>query len=158
MERPNDRPVHRSRLRVRYAETDRMGVAYYANYLIWFEVARTDFLREHGLRYRNLEARGHLLPVGDAHLRFLAPARYDDALAIDCWLSQARSRKVEFSYRVMRIEEGAEALLALGSTALLAVDPEMRPSRLPDEILEQFQRLCPDASSARARKIHREKG
>lgn len=133
--------VHSSSLRVRYAETDRMGVAYYANYLIWFEVARTDFLREHGLRYRDIEARGHLLPVGDVRLRLVSPARYDDALRVDCWLDEARSRKITFGYRVHRVEEGGEELLAHGATALVAVDTKMRPSRLPGDLLERFGRL-----------------
>jgi acyl-CoA thioester hydrolase len=136
-----DRPTHRSELRVRYAETDRMGVAYYANYLIWFEVARTSFLREHGLRYRDLEARGHLLPVGEVHMRMIASARYDDLLAIDCWLSEVRSRKIVFGYEVFRIEDGGQELLVRGTTALMAVDGDMKPSRLPEDLLAKFQAL-----------------
>jgi len=141
MEPPAGATLHSSELRVRYAETDRMGVAYYANYLIWFEVARTDFLRSHGLRYRDLEARGHLLPVSDVRMRLIAPARYDDALRVDCWLEEARSRRVTFGYRIARVEEETEILLAEGSTALMAVDTEMRPSRLPGDLLERFRCL-----------------
>jgi acyl-CoA thioester hydrolase len=133
--------IHRSDVRVRYAETDRMGVAYYANYLIWFEVARTDFLRSSGLRYRDLEARGHLLPVSDVQMRLIAPARYDDALAVECWLDEARSRRVRFCYRVTRLDDDREVLLAEGSTALTAVDTKMRPSRLPEDLLERFKAL-----------------
>jgi acyl-CoA thioester hydrolase len=133
--------IHSSSLRVRYAETDRMGVAYYANYLIWFEVARTDLLRGHGLRYRDLEARGHLLPVCDVQLRLIAPARYDDALRVDCWLAEARSRKISFGYLVSRIEDADERLLAEGTTSLMAVDTKMRPSRLPEDLLERFKTL-----------------
>jgi acyl-CoA thioester hydrolase len=133
--------IHSSSLRVRYAETDSMGVAYYANYLIWFEVARTDLLRGHGLRYRDLEARGHLLPVCEVQLRLIAPARYDDPLRVDCWLDEARSRRISFGYRVSRVEDGDEQLLAEGATSLMAVDTRMRPSRLPGDLLERFKSL-----------------
>jgi acyl-CoA thioester hydrolase len=144
MERPHDRPVHVSRVRVRYAETDRMGVAYYANFLVWFEVARTDFLRQHGLSYRDLEAQGCLLPVGEVALRLLAPARYDDELAVECWLEQARSRCIVFGYRVLRNDAAGETLLAGGTTSLLSVDPQMVPRRLPAAALS---RLCGLAGS-----------
>lgn len=141
MERPDDRPVHRSRVRVRYAETDRMGVAYYANYLIWFEVARTDFLREYGLRYRDLESDGQLLPVGDVQMRLLAPAHYDDELLVECWLAEARSRRIVFGYRVLRNDDAGETLLAGGRTSLMSVDDGMRPRRLSAQLLERFQAL-----------------
>jgi len=141
MERPDDRPVHRSHVRVRYAETDRMGVAYYANYLVWFEVARTEFLREHGLRYRDLESRGQLLPVGDVQMRLIAPARYDDELSVECWLAEARSRRIVFGYRVLRNDDAGETMLAGGSTSLLSVDDRMRPCRLPEELLGRFREL-----------------
>ncbi len=140
---PTDRPVHRSQLRVRYAETDRMGVAYYANYLIWFEVARTDFLREHGLRYRDLEARGHLLPVGTVDMRLVAPARYDDALHVDVWLEEARSRTITFAYIIGRNEEtGRNTVIATGCTTLVAADEQLKPSALPADIRLRFRDLC----------------
>lgn len=143
MDLPTDRPVHRSELRVRYAETDRMGVAYYANYLVWFEVARTDFLRAHGLRYRDLEAQGLMLPVGSVAMRMVAPARYDDDLAVDCWLVRGRSRAVTFGYRIVSREEEVESLVATGETTLVAVDTDLRPRALPKEIRARFRDLSP---------------
>lgn len=141
---PTDRPVHRSPVRVRYAETDRMGVAYYANYLVWMEVARTDFLRAHGVRYRDLEHRGILLPVSDVHLRLLRAARYDDDLAVDCWLESARSRQVVFGYVIHHVEDGqTKSAAAHGTTALLCVDADLKPCRLPADVTGRFGRLCP---------------
>ena len=141
---PDDRPVHRSHVRVRYAETDRMGVAYYANYLVWFEVARTDFLREFGVRYRDLERDGILLPVSDVQLRLMAGARYDDDLAVDCWLESVRSRQVVFGYVVHHVEDGeTKNAAAQGTTALMCVDEEMTPRRLPEAVLARFGELTP---------------
>jgi len=143
---PTDRPVHRSPVRVRYAETDRMGVAYYANYLIWMEVARTDFLRAYGVRYRDLERRGILLPVSDVQVRMLQAARYDDELAVDCWLESARSRQVVFGYVIHHVEDGeTQNAAAHGTTALLCVDTDLNPRRLPPEVLDRFGELCPGA-------------
>src|SRR5438105_3963445 len=93
---------HRETVRVRYADTDQMGVVYYANYLRYFEVARAEWLREGGLPYRAVEEEGAMLPVIEAHVRYLAPARYDDLLAIDCGPSEVRHASARFAYEVRR--------------------------------------------------------
>jgi acyl-CoA thioester hydrolase len=117
---------------VRYAETDKMGVVYYANYLVWFEVGRTDWLRQSGWSYREMEAAGVSLPVIEAHCQYSRPARYDDEVAIDAravLLSQVRLR---FDYQVTHATDGT--LLAEGYTVHAAVDGAGRPCRLPDEV------------------------
>ena len=121
-----------SRLRVRYAETDQMGIAWHGNFLAWFEVGRTDLLRHTGLTYRDLELQGLRLPVIEAHTRYLRPARYDDALEIHTALAELRGARLRFEYTVRR--EGEGQLLALGSTEHAAVDPQGRPRRLPEKL------------------------
>ena len=93
-------------VRVRYAETDRMGVAYHAHYLQWAELGRTEHMRRHGVRYRDLEERGHLLAVAEAGLRIVRSARYDDVLRVTAWLTDVGSRKVVFAYRIERVDLG----------------------------------------------------
>ena len=120
----------RTAFRVRYAETDQMGMAYYANYLVWFEVMRGDFMRAIGLPYRDLEARGYLLPIGEAHVRYLAPARYDDVIEVSAVITDVRSRLVAFAYRVER--DGA--LLATGWTRHIPLGRDGRPRPLEREL------------------------
>ena len=107
-------------VQVRYAETDQMGIAHHANYLIWCELARTHHMRKLGVSYRELEAQGVRLPVVEAHLRYRAPARYDDVLQVRCWVRETSSRRVIFGYAVVRRVD--ERLLATAQTALIAVD------------------------------------
>ena len=120
-------------LRVRYSETDQMGVAYHAHYLAWCELARTEHMRRLGVRYRDLEERGLRLTVAEVHVRYARPARYDDLLRVTAWLSDVASRKVVFQYRVERVEDAA--LLATAETALVSLDPSNRPTRMPAEAL-----------------------
>lgn len=115
-------------VRVRYSETDQMGQAYYANYLVWFEAARGHLMRELGLPYGRLEEEGFLLPVTRFAARLVRPARYDDDLRVRLGVSSLRSRGVAFTYRVYR---GTE-LLAEGSTEHVSVDRTGRPVRLPE--------------------------
>lgn len=122
----------RSTVRVRYAETDQMGVAYHGNYFAWFEVGRTDLLRNLGFTYRDLETDGVRLPVIEAQARFLRPARYDDVLDIRTRVTSLGGARISFEYEVRR--DGADAPLATGSTAHAAVDGEGRPRRLPEDI------------------------
>lgn len=122
-------PTSSSRVRVRYAETDQMGVAYHGNYFAWFEVARTDLLREMGFTYRDLEADGLRLPVIEASARFLRPALYDDVLEIRTTVASLGGASVGFDYAIHR-EDGAQPL-AQGRTLHAAVDREGRPRRLP---------------------------
>lgn len=123
-------------VRVRYAETDQMGVAYHANYLVWCEVGRTDFIRELGVTYAEMERRGVMLAVSEATLRFHASARYDDLVRIETRLLGVRSRMVTFGYELTRLEGpggAAGARLAAATTALVSVAPGGRPVTLPPE-------------------------
>ena len=122
----------RSTIRVRYAETDQMGIAHHAEYFAWFEVGRTDLLRECGMTYRELEADGLRLPVIEAAARYLKPAYYDDVLEVRTELTTLRGARVAFAYEVRR--DGTEGPLATGSTEHAAVDPRGRPRRLPESL------------------------
>jgi acyl-CoA thioester hydrolase len=123
-------------VRVRYAETDQMGVVYYANYFVWFEVARTDLLRAMGWTYREMEASGVLLPVIEAQCDYRRPTRYDDEVDIRTQARIASPVRMEFTYEVG--VRGAEAPVAAGRTRHAAVDRDGKPCRLPDRILEAF--------------------
>ena len=121
--------VCESRFRVRYAETDQMGMVYYANYLIWMEVGRGDYCRGCGFSYRDLERDEHaFLAVAEAQCRYLAPARYDDEILVETELTRVRSRVVEFSYR---IRCGA-TLLAEGKTVHVVIGADGRPRAMPE--------------------------
>lgn len=124
--------VSTSRIRVRYAETDQMGMAYYANYLIWMEVGRSDFCRQCGFSYRDLEREEKaFLTVAEATCRYLSPARYEDEVIIETELSRVRSRAVEFTYRIKR----GEALLAEGKTVHVVIGSDGRPKSMPERYL-----------------------
>ena len=97
---PVDRHVVETTLRVRYAETDAMGVVYHANYLVWFEVGRGEYSRQMGADYRTWEERGLFLPVTEATCSYRAPARYGDLVVVSTWVEEARSRSVAFGYEV----------------------------------------------------------
>ena len=126
-------------LRVRYSETDQMGVAYHAHYLAWCEMARTEHMRRLGVRYRDLEDRGVRLAVSDAHVRFARSARYDDHLRVWAWLTAVGSRQLTFAYRVERLDDGA--ILATAETALVSLDANGRPARLPADVLAHLEEL-----------------
>lgn len=117
---------------VRYAETDQMGIAYHANYLVWCDMARTAYLRDRGLSYRELEAGGLLLAVVEAEVRYRAPARFEDRLRIRCWPRDVSSRGVEFGYAITHADSGS--LVATARTALMALDRTHARSRLPPTI------------------------
>ncbi len=121
-----------SSLRVRYAETDQMGVAYHGNYFAWFEVGRTDLLRGLGMTYRDLEAQQVRLPVIETHVRFLKPALYDDTLEIRTRLVEMTGVRLVFEYDVHRSAD--DATLARATTSHAAVDARGRPRRLPEEL------------------------
>lgn len=126
-----------SAIRVRYAETDQMGVAYHGGYFAWFEVGRTDLLRGQGLTYRELEQEGLRLPVIEAHARFLRPAYYDDTLEIRTEVQALGGARVAFAYEVHRA--GTSGPLATASTSHAAVDLEGRPRRLPVELRRRLR-------------------
>ena len=129
-------PTSTSTVRVRYAETDKMGVVYYANYFVWFEVARTDLLRTLGWSYREMEQAGVSLPVIEAHCEYARPARYDDELEIRTTGRLLSPVRMEFSYEVRLTTESIVA--ATGRTSHASVDPNGRPCRLPKRIREVF--------------------
>lgn len=122
---------HETRFRVRYAETDQMGIVYYANYLVWMEIGRAEYFRALGGSYRVMEAEdGILLAVADAYCRFLSPARYDEEVMVRTHIAQSNARLVRFDYEM---EEAASARkLATGYTKHIFCGRDMRPVRLPE--------------------------
>ena len=128
---------HQTRLRVRYAETDQMGVVYYANYLVWMEVGRAEYFRSAGARYKDMEsADGVRLAVVEAQCRYLHPARYDEEIVIETSVARANRRMVEFDYCIRDASSGRE--LATGSTKHIFLGPDMKPVRLPGKYFEYF--------------------
>ena len=126
-----------TRVRVRYAETDQMGVVYHANYLIWFEVGRVEFIRAMGLDYRAMEQEeGALIAVAEARARYKAPARYDDELIVRTHLAGVRGSVVRFSYAVVRAAD--EVLLCEGETVHVVVGRDMRRRAMPARYAERF--------------------
>jgi len=119
-------------LRVRYAETDQMGVVYYANYLVWFEIGRTDFCRQHGFAYREMELEdGLYITVAEARCRYKAPARYDDELLVRTFLRAVRKRVLVFAYEIHR--PATDEILAEGETVHVVTDRDGRARSLPDK-------------------------
>ena len=119
-------------VRVRYAETDQMGVAHHAAYLVWFEAGRTEFIRVRGRSYAQIEAAGWLLVVVEARCRYLLPARYDDVVIIRTHLASLGPASLEYGYEAIRKADGA--VLARGATVHAAVDRTGRPRRIPDDL------------------------
>jgi acyl-CoA thioester hydrolase len=123
-------PVTETRLRVRYAETDQMGVVYYANYLIWMEVGRVDLCQACGFVYRDMEREdGIYLAVAEAQCRYRHPARYDDEVIVKCWIEKANTRMMTVAYEMRRASDNRR--LATGHTRHMYVSSEMRPVSLP---------------------------
>lgn len=135
--RPQPDVLRTTRLRVRYADTDRMGVVYYANYLVWFEVARTEWLRATGWSYREMEHEGVSLPVIEAHCEYRQPARYDDEVDIAARATLLTPVRIRFDYDVTRAADGSRA--AVGYTVHAAVDAAGKPRRLPARVREMLQ-------------------
>ena len=125
--------------RVRYSETDQMGFAYHTHYLVWCEIGRTDFIREMGTTYADLEREGLLLAVVDAEIRYEKAARYDDLLRIDSRIERVQTRTVTFRYDITRLEPGPQQRLARAMTRLIALDGEGVPRSLPPDLLERFR-------------------
>jgi acyl-CoA thioester hydrolase len=130
--------ISETRLRVRYAETDRMGVVYHANYFVWFEVGRVELLRQLGFSYRDMEQEdGCGIAVIDARCRYKAPARYDDEVIVRTHLEYVRESMVQFSYELVRADD--QSLLAEGDTTHIVVDAEMKKVPLPEKYLSAFR-------------------
>jgi acyl-CoA thioester hydrolase len=125
----NDR--HEVTIRVRYAETDRMGVVYHANYLVWFEIGRTEFCRARGFAYRDMEENDRAyLVVAESYCRYKAPALYDDELIVRTHIAELRRRSVRFGYEIIRVSDGI--IIAEGETGHVVTDPSGRVISLPD--------------------------
>ncbi|MDQ6717543.1 MAG: acyl-CoA thioesterase [Gemmatimonadota bacterium] len=123
--------------RVRYAETDQMGVVYHSNYLIWCEIGRTDFIRRLGTPYAELERQNVALAVVEASLRFHGAARYDELIRVRTSLTNVRSRMITFEYLIENAETGARLISA--STTLASITRESKPTTLPAELRQKLQ-------------------
>ena len=131
----NSRPVI-TRQRVRYAETDQMGIVYYANYLVWFEIGRVELLRSLGLAYSDMEKDHKLiLPVVECNCRYRAPARYDDEIGIETRPALVRSSVLKFAYRILRVglDGDQHKLLAEGETIHVVCDENLKRMPLPEK-------------------------
>ncbi|NEW07762.1 acyl-CoA thioesterase [Paenibacillus sp. SYP-B3998] len=145
-------------LRVRFEETDQMGVVYHANYLTWFEIGRTEFIRELGFSYRSIEENGLLLPVVEAEAKFRRPARYDDLICVYTRVTNASSVRIDFTYEVRRVTEDhlvtssasfqketdlepKGELLVTGTTRHVWVNPSWKPARIDKEAPQLWQLL-----------------
>jgi acyl-CoA thioester hydrolase len=128
---------HETRIRVRYAETDQMGVVYYANYLVWMEVGRVEYCKACGFNYRDMERDdGVLLAVAEATCRYSHPARFDDEIVIRTWVAQANHRMVRFNYEMALAESGRK--VAQGETKHVFLNRELRPCRMPEKYRANF--------------------
>jgi acyl-CoA thioester hydrolase len=127
-----------ARVRVRYAETDQMGVVYHANYLVWFEVGRVELIRQMGLDYKSMEREeGVGIAVVEASCRYKAPARYDDELIVRTRIAGVRGSVVKFAYSVVRVTDGVT--LCEGATTHVAVGKDMRKAAMPPRYAEAFR-------------------
>jgi len=124
--------------RVRYAETDQMGVVYHANYVVWCDIGRTEFIRTLGMSYAEMERRGIALAVSELTMRYHAPARYDDMVRVTTTLVDVRSRAITFDYLITRADSGDR--LASARTTLVALARSGRPASLPLEVRALFER------------------
>jgi acyl-CoA thioester hydrolase len=130
--------ITETRIRVRYAETDQMGIVYHANYFVWFEIGRVELLRQLGFSYRDMEAKdGCGIAVIDARCRYKAPARYDDEVIVRTHLKYIRESLLQFEYELIRAID--ETLLAEGDTTHIVVNPEMKKIPLPEKYVTAFR-------------------
>ena len=127
-----DLPTHEIQFRVRYGETDRMGVVYHAEYLAWCEMGRTEYIRSRGMSYADMERRGVPLVVAQASIRYHAPARYDDMVRVSTVLSELGSRGLTFDYVITNADSGQR--LASASTTLVALDATGKAVTIPGDI------------------------
>lgn len=123
--------------RVRYGETDRMGVSYYANYFVWFEAARTEYFRSLGLVYTEFEQRGILLPAAEAYCRYLQPSTYDDLITVRTIVSQIRQSSLRFEYQVFKA--GNPKPIATGHTIHVFSDRNLKPTRVPEALKSKVE-------------------
>ncbi len=132
------RVINETRLRVRYAETDQMGVVYHANHFIWFEVGRVELLRQLGFNYKDMERDDDCyIAVVDARCRYKAPAHYDDEIVVRTYLKNMREKMIHFGYELVRA--GTGELLAEGETMHIVANAEMQPRALPEKYMQIFR-------------------
>ena len=142
----NHRIVNESRLRVRYAETDRMGVVYHSNHLVWFEIGRVELMRQLGFSYRDMERDdGCFIAVAEVKCRYRAPVRYDEEVVVRTRLKGVRESVVQFTYELVRAENGA--LLAEGETTHIVTDANMKVAALPEKYLKVFREVFRNTTS-----------
>ena len=126
----DDTDVTQTTFRVRYAETDQMGIVHHASYVVWLEEGRSQWMRAHGNSYAQFEKEGLLLVVSELCLRYKQPARYDQRVTIRCWVESVRSRQIQFNYQVVDAETGA--VFVEGYTQHICLDRQGRVTRIPD--------------------------
>jgi acyl-CoA thioester hydrolase len=128
---------HRTETRVTYADTDAMGVVYYAHYLRWFEMGRSELMRSLGVSYREMEREEIFLPVAELFCKYLVSARYDDVVTIETFIDFLKRASIQFRYRLLRKTDGA--ILVTGRTLHAFVDREGKVVRIPDGLREKIQ-------------------
>ena len=135
-------PIHQTTYRVLYGDTDAGGMVYYGNYLRYFELGRTEYIRDLArTSYREIEARGLILPVIECYTRYKAPAVYDDLLVIETSLNQLKKVSCRFTYRILKhADDGSKKLLAKGFTVNAAVDRSGKLARLPADLIERLKK------------------
>jgi len=135
----NHKPmVNETRVRVRYAETDQMGVVYHSNHFIWFEVGRVELMRQMGFTYREIERdEGRFIAVAEAKCQYRSPVFYDEEIVIRTWLKAVRDSVIVFSYELLRPE--TNDLLAEGETLHIVTDSDMKLAKLPEKYLKAFR-------------------
>src|SRR5580704_1239154 len=130
-------PASETHIRVRYAETDQMGVVYYANYLVWMEVGRVAYCKARGVEYKQIELEsGVFFAVAEAHCRYASPARFDEEVVVRTWVEKANPRMVLFAYEMRLSSDGRK--LATGETKHIFLGRDLRPCRMPEQYQEKF--------------------
>jgi acyl-CoA thioester hydrolase len=120
---------HETEIRVRYAETDKMGIVHHSNFLVWFETGRSDFCRARGFSYKEMEADGALMVVAETYIRYKAPAYYEDVLIIRLKIDEVRSRSIRFVYEIIRPDD--DSMIAEGETLHLVTDSNNKVRQIP---------------------------
>ena len=141
--------VHRHRFRVRYGETDQMGVVHHSVYLLYFEEGRTGLMRDLGRPYAEMERRGQILPVVELGIRFRSPARYDEELDVEARVTEVTGVRVRFDYRVLHAEGGG--LVAEGFTVLASCDGDGKPRRMDQDLQDLLRGAMEEPAGARPR-------
>lgn len=130
--------IDETQVRVRYQETDNMGVVYYANYFVWFEVARTDYLRSIGVSYKDFEKKGMFLMVASASCEYKSPATFDDIVRIQTWIPKLKNSSLKFEHKLFI----GEKLIATGESVHVFTNAAGKPIRIPDEIRNIYKEVC----------------